>query len=87
MEAMLNVAVMAARRGGDTLFRNLNKLEKLKVEIKGRNDFVSDADRNAEKAVISAIHKHYPEHAILAEEIVAALYLNLELFEFIEIAE
>jgi len=68
MEAMLNVAVMAARRGGDTLFRNLNKLEKLKVEVKGRNDFVSEADRNAEKAVISVIQKHYPEHAILAEE-------------------
>jgi myo-inositol-1(or 4)-monophosphatase len=48
MEAMLNVAVMAAK--------------------KGRNDFVSEADRNAEKAVISAIQKHYPEHAILAEE-------------------
>jgi myo-inositol-1(or 4)-monophosphatase len=30
--------------------------------------FVSEADRNAEKAVISAIQKHYPEHAILAEE-------------------
>ena len=68
MEAMLNVAVMAARRGGDSLFRNLNKLDKLKVEKKGRNDFVSEADRNAEKAVISAIQKHYPEHAILAEE-------------------
>ncbi|TDJ36662.1 MAG: inositol monophosphatase [Gammaproteobacteria bacterium] len=68
MEAMLNVAVMAARRGGDTLFRHLNKLDKLKVEKKGRNDFVSEADRNAEKAVISVIHRHYPEHAILAEE-------------------
>jgi myo-inositol-1(or 4)-monophosphatase len=68
MEAMLNVAVMAARRGGDSLFRGLNKLDKLTVEKKGRNDFVSEADRNAEKAVISAIQKHYPEHAILAEE-------------------
>ncbi len=68
MEAMLNVAVMAARRGGDTLFRSLNKLDKLKVERKGRNDFVSEADRNAEEAVISVIQRHYPEHAILAEE-------------------
>jgi len=65
---MLNVAVMAARRGGDTLFRGLNKLDKLKVEKKGRNDFVSEADRNAEKAIISVIQKHHPDHAILAEE-------------------
>jgi myo-inositol-1(or 4)-monophosphatase len=57
-----------ARRGGDTLFRSLNKLDKLNIEKKGRNDFVSEADRNAEKAVISAIQKHYPEHSILAEE-------------------
>lgn len=65
---MLNVAVMAARRGGDTLYRSLKDLDKLTVETKGRNDFVSEADHHAEKAVISAIHKHYPEHAILAEE-------------------
>ena len=65
---MLNVAVMAARRGGDTLFRSLKDLDKLKIETKGRNDFVSEADRNAERAVIAAIHKHYPDHAILAEE-------------------
>ncbi len=65
---MLNVAVMAARRGGDTLFRSLKNLDKLKIETKGRNDFVSEADRKAENAVISAIHKHYPDHAILAEE-------------------
>lgn len=68
MEAMLNVAVMAARRGGDTLIRNLNQLDKLNVEQKGRNDFVSDADLAAEQAVIQTIQRHYPEHAILAEE-------------------
>ena len=68
MHAMLNVAIMAARRGGDTLIRNLNKLDKLKIEQKGRNDFVSDADLAAERAVIETIHKHYPDHAIKAEE-------------------
>ena len=68
MHALLNVAVMAAHRGGDTLIRSLNKLEKVKVELKGRNDFVSEIDRAAERAVIDAIHKHYPDHAILAEE-------------------
>jgi len=68
MQALLNVAVMAARRGGDSLIRNMNKLEKLRVEQKGRNDFVSEADHDAEQQVIETIHKHYPEHAILAEE-------------------
>jgi len=68
MHALLNVAVMAARKAGHTLIKKMVNLEKLKVEQKGRNDFVSDADRAAERAVIDVIHKHYPEHAVLAEE-------------------
>ena len=68
MHAMLNVAVMAARSGGNSLIRNVNKLDRMVVELKGRNDFVSEADRAAEAAVIETIHRHYPDHAIQAEE-------------------
>jgi myo-inositol-1(or 4)-monophosphatase len=68
MHALLNVAVMAARRGGNKLIRHAARLEQLTVEKKGRNDFVSEADRDSEQAVIETIHKHYPDHAILAEE-------------------
>lgn len=68
MHPLLNVAVMAARRAGSVLIKKMVNLGKLKVEQKGHNDFVSDADRAAEKAVIDCIHKHYPDHAILAEE-------------------
>jgi len=68
MHALLNVAVMAARRAGAVLIRNLVKLEKLAVEVKGHNDYVSEADRAAERAVIDVIQKHYPDHAIMAEE-------------------
>ncbi|MDH4126545.1 MAG: inositol monophosphatase [Gammaproteobacteria bacterium] len=68
MHPLLNVAVMAARRAGSVLIKKMVNLGKLKIEQKGHNDFVSDADRAAEKAVIDCIHKHYPEHSILAEE-------------------
>ncbi len=68
MHALLNVAVMAARRAGAVLGRNFNKRDKLTIEVKGHNDFVSSADIAAEKAIIDVIHKHYPDHAILAEE-------------------
>ncbi len=68
MHAMQNVAVMAARRGGDRLIRSLKRLDRIKVEKKGRNDFVSEADYAAEQAVIEVIRKHYPDHAIVAEE-------------------
>ena len=59
---------MAARRAGAVLGRNFNKREKLVVESKSHNDFVSSADFAAEKAIIEVIHKYYPDHAIHAEE-------------------
>ena len=59
---------MAARRAGAVLGRNFNKREKLIVESKSHNDFVSSADLAAEKAIIEVIHKHHPDHAIHAEE-------------------
>lgn len=68
MHALLNVAVMAARRAGDTLIRKMKNLDKLNIEEKGYNDYVSDADKAAEQAVIATVQKHYPEHAFLAEE-------------------
>ena len=68
MHALQNVAIMAARRAGSVLLRRMNRLDTLKVEKKGHNDFVSDVDRAAEAAIIDVIHKHYPDHAILAEE-------------------
>ena len=68
MHPTLNIARQAALDAGNVIIRGLNRLEGMQVTKKGRNDFVSEADRNAEKAVISVIQKHYPEHAILAEE-------------------
>ena len=70
MHALLNVGEMAARKAGDSLIRNLNKLDQLKAKatLKGKNDFVSDADLIAESIIIETISKHYPDHAILAEE-------------------
>jgi myo-inositol-1(or 4)-monophosphatase len=68
MHALLNVAVMAARRAGSALIKKMVSLDKLKIEQKAHNDYVSDADHAAEKAVINCILKHYPDHAIHAEE-------------------
>jgi myo-inositol-1(or 4)-monophosphatase len=68
VHALLNIAVMAARRAGEVIVRNLNRLESLTVTSKGRNDFVSEVDRAAEAEIIGIIRKHYPHHAFLAEE-------------------
>ena len=68
MHALLNVAVMAARRAGSVLIKKMRSLEKLNVEKKGYYDFVSEADLAAYQTAIDCIHKHYTDHSILAEE-------------------
>ena len=68
MHALLNVAVSAARKGGNSLIHSQRRLDELNIESKGRNDFVSESDPRAESRIIEEIRKHYPDHAILAEE-------------------
>ena len=68
MHPMLNTAVRAARRAASIIQRASNDLAFIKPERKGPNDFVSEVDRAAEKAIIDIILEAYPKHAILAEE-------------------
>jgi myo-inositol-1(or 4)-monophosphatase len=68
MQPLLNIAMRAARRAGDLIVRSLSRLDSLKVDTKGRNDFVTDIDRSAEADIIATIRRSYPQHAFLAEE-------------------
>lgn len=68
MNPALNIAIMAARKAGSVILRHLDRLGTLTVSHKSRNDYVSEVDRLAEEEIIRAIHKAYPDHAILAEE-------------------
>ena len=68
LHPLVNIGIRAARRAGNVIIRSLNRLESLEVSAKGRNDFVTDVDRNAELEIIETIRKAYPDHGILAEE-------------------
>ncbi len=68
MHPMLNTAVKAARSAGKIIMRHSHELDRLTIETKGRNDFVSQVDHRAEAVIIDVIRKTYPDHAILAEE-------------------
>ncbi len=68
MHGMVNIAVRAARRAGELMIRQLNRLETLEVTEKNRNDYVTEVDYLAEEAIIEVIYDHYPDHSILAEE-------------------
>ncbi len=68
MHPMLNIAVRAARTAGKVIVRSFEQLDKVEVESKGTNDFVSSVDINAEQAIVETIRKSYPEHTIIGEE-------------------
>ena len=68
MHPILHVAVRAARRAGKIIVRHGERLERVHVREKGRNDFVSEVDRMAEDEIVEAVRRAYPRHRILAEE-------------------
>ena len=65
---MLNIAVQAARKAGTIIVRSMEKRQDLKIDVKTKNDFVTEVDRQAEAAIIEILQRAYPNHAILAEE-------------------
>ena len=68
MHPMLNTAVKAARRAGSIINRAAQNIDILTVTQKAANDYVSEVDREAERAIIRIIQETYPSHSILAEE-------------------
>lgn len=68
MHPMLNIAVRAARSAGTIIARAFEQDDKLQIESKGTNDFVTNIDRAAEQAIIDTILKAYPKHSIVGEE-------------------
>jgi myo-inositol-1(or 4)-monophosphatase len=68
MQPMANIALRAARQAGQIILRAMDRLESLDVQEKSRNDYVSSVDRDAETAIIDALHRAYPSHGIFGEE-------------------
>jgi myo-inositol-1(or 4)-monophosphatase len=68
MHPNINIAIRAARRAGDIILRSADRVDLLRIESKGRQDFVTTVDRDAEAAIIETLHGAYPGDAILAEE-------------------
>ena len=66
--ALLNIGLMAARKGAVELEFAVKKLHKLKVEKKGSTDYVTEVDRRVEQIIFENIKSYYPEHNFLGEE-------------------
>jgi myo-inositol-1(or 4)-monophosphatase len=68
MQAMANMALRAARQAGQIMTRAMDRIDRLHIQAKAHNDFVSNIDREAEDAIVEVLHKAYPDHAIIGEE-------------------
>lgn len=64
----IEIAMEAARRGASILLHYWEDLGKDDADIKSRNDWVSAADRESEKAIISCIRELSPGDSFLGEE-------------------
>ncbi len=64
----LALAMSAAQLGGEVLRRSFLKLRPGDVDEKGRNDYVSAADRASEQAITAFLQDRTPELGVLAEE-------------------
>ena len=69
-----NVALRAARAAGRI---HLKRLSRINISRKSNSiDLVTEADRESEAAIIEAIHRAFPTHAILAEESGASVHTS-----------
>jgi myo-inositol-1(or 4)-monophosphatase len=68
MHPILTNAVKAARRAGSIITRASQDVGALKIRSKTYNDFVSEVDHAAERAIIETLQDAYPDHGFLGEE-------------------
>jgi myo-inositol-1(or 4)-monophosphatase len=66
-EELAGTAVAAAEAGAEVLQRYFRS-GRLEIGVKGANDFVTQADRESEAALVAEILRRHPDHRILAEE-------------------
>ncbi|WP_420223912.1 inositol monophosphatase family protein [Pigmentiphaga litoralis] len=66
--AALDAAVTAAHAGAAVLQAYAHKRAELVIDTKARNDLVSQADREAEAAIIDVLKARTPQFGIVAEE-------------------
>jgi len=64
----VEIAIEAARHGAAVLLKYWEQLGKDDADLKARNDWVSAADRESEKAIVACIAARCPNDAFLGEE-------------------
>jgi myo-inositol-1(or 4)-monophosphatase len=68
MDSFIDVAIEASQRATEVLKEKFKALGELEVELKAKNDYVTEADTLSEMIIIKTIKEHFPHHSIVAEE-------------------
>ena len=66
--ALMNVMTAAAIKAGRALKRDFGEVENLQVSLKGPGDFVSAADRKAERTLFEELSRARPGYGFVMEE-------------------
>jgi len=66
METYLSTAIEIARAAGALLMEFFKR--PLEITYKRRSDLVTEADWRSEALIVERLHKHFPMHAVVAEE-------------------
>jgi myo-inositol-1(or 4)-monophosphatase len=66
--AIINVMLQAAMKAGRSLARDFGEVQNLQVSLKGPGDYVSQADRKAEKIIFEELSRARPGYSFLMEE-------------------
>jgi myo-inositol-1(or 4)-monophosphatase len=66
MSQFLDVAIETAREAGAILRPEFDRPKQ--ISYKGEVDIVTESDRRSEALIVARLRKHFPDHAIIAEE-------------------
>ena len=67
-EQLIKTVVDCVKEGGAVLLDYYKKLQTLRIQSKGRFDYVTEADLAAQETIVNLIRSRHPDHEILAEE-------------------
>ncbi len=65
---MLAIAIEAAKEAGKFLKYSVGRVKNIEKKLGEERNLVSEIDKGSEERIIGIIRRHYPHHAILAEE-------------------
>ncbi|PID66477.1 MAG: inositol monophosphatase [Gammaproteobacteria bacterium] len=68
MHPMLTIAKRAAFAAGTLIQNRFEQLNRISIQEKSPNNFVSEVDVGAEQIIVQTIQESFPEHLIIGEE-------------------